>query len=108
VEDWSAAVKACNLANPADNLIIPPMRLPVRAVPNSRTNEILGWEEDALAGRVLRVKIAAPAVDGKANAALREFLAGALRLSKSQVLLEKGGTSRIKMFTIPDGTPVPE
>lgn len=45
------------------------MKLPVRAVPNARTSEILGWEEDALAGRVLKVRIAAPAVDGKANEA---------------------------------------
>ena len=84
------------------------MRLPVRAVPNSRTSEILGWEKDALAGRVLKVKIAAPAVDGKANAALVAFLAETLRLPKSKVSLEKGGTSRFKQFSLPDGTQLPE
>ncbi len=83
------------------------MKLPVRAVPNSRTSEILGWEDDALAGRVLKIRVAAPAVDGKANAALREFLAKSLGISKSKVVLERGDTSRIKMFTIPDGTVLP-
>ena len=83
------------------------MKLPVRAVPNARTSEILGWEEDALAGRVLKVRIAAPAVDGKANEALREFLAKSLGLPKSKVTLERGSTSRVKMFTVPDGTTLP-
>ncbi len=80
------------------------MQLRVLAVPNSKTTEIVGWEEDPRAGRILRVRIAAPAVDGKANAALREFLAKQLGLPKSQVSLEKGGTSRIKTFSIPEGT----
>lgn len=83
------------------------MKLPVRAVPNARTSEILGWEEDALAGRVLKVRVAAPAVDGKANEALREFQAKSLGLPKSKITLERGPTSRVKMFTVPDGTALP-
>lgn len=79
----------------------------MRAVPNARTSEILGWDEDALAGRVLKIRISAPAVDGKANGALRDFIARSLGLSKSEVVLEKGAQSRIKMFTIPDGTVLP-
>ncbi|WP_216822939.1 DUF167 domain-containing protein [Aeromicrobium sp. A1-2] len=46
-------------------------------------------------------------VDGKANTALRDFLATSLGLSKSKVVLEKGGTSRFKTFEIPDGTELP-
>lgn len=83
------------------------MKLVVRAVPNASRSEIAGWEEDPRAGRVLRVRIAAPPVEGKANTALREFLAKALGLSKSVVVLEKGDSSRLKTFTIPDGTPLP-
>ena len=74
------------------------------AVPNARASEVVGWEDDSRAGRVLRVKIAAPPVDGKANAALREFLACHFGLPKSKVVLEKGDSSRIKTFTLPDGT----
>ena len=55
----------------------------------------------------LRVRIAAPPVEGKANAALREFLAKALGLPKSSVSLDKGDGSRLKTFLIPDGTPLP-
>jgi uncharacterized protein (TIGR00251 family) len=83
------------------------MMLRVRATPNARSSEILGWEEDPQLGRVLRVRIAAPPVEGKANAALREFLAKSLGLAKSSVTLTKGGSSRCKTFEIPDGTPLP-
>ena len=82
------------------------MHLHVRATPNARRSEIVGWEEEAQVGRVLRVRIAAPPVDGKANVALREFLAKTLGLSKSMVTLEKGGSSRYKTFRIPDGTQI--
>lgn len=83
------------------------MRLAVKAVPNARTSEVVGWEDDPVAGRVLKVRIAAPAVEGKANEALRGFLAKKLGLAKSEVLLEKGDTSRVKRFRIPDGTLLP-
>jgi uncharacterized protein (TIGR00251 family) len=81
----------------------PANKLHVRATPNARTSEIVGWEDEPLVGRVLHVRIAAPPVDGKANAALRGFLATSLGLPKSKVILEKGGSSRYKTFAIPDG-----
>ena len=83
------------------------MKLRVRATPNARQSEVIGWETDPQAGPLLRVRIAAPPVDGKANAALRDFLAKWLGLPKSKVMLEKGGTSRFKTFEIPDGTELP-
>ncbi len=83
------------------------MKLRVRATPNARQSEVIGWETDPQAGPLLRVRIAAPPVDGKANAALRDFLAKSLGLPKSKVVLEKGGTSRFKTFEIPDGTRLP-
>jgi len=76
----------------------------VLAVPNARAGEVIGWEDDPRAGRVLRVKVAAPPVEGKANAALREVLAKHFGVAKSQVVLAKGSTSRVKVFTLPDGT----
>ena len=83
------------------------MKIRVRATPNARRSEVIGWEDDAQAGRILRVRIAAPPVDGKANAELRDFLAKTLNLPKSKVSLEKGNASRFKSFEIPDGTPLP-
>jgi uncharacterized protein (TIGR00251 family) len=82
-------------------------KLHVKATPNARTSEITGWEDDPLHGRILRVRIAAPPVEGKANAALRAFLADRLGLAKSQVILEKGDTSRIKTFSVPDDAILP-
>lgn len=83
------------------------MKLRIRATPNAKRSEIIGWEDDPQAGRVLRVRVAAPPTEGKANAELREFLAKSLRLPKSQVVLEKGDSSRVKTFEIPDGTALP-
>lgn len=83
------------------------MKLRVRASPNARQSEIIGWEDEPQAGRILRVKIAAAPVDGAANQVLRDFLAKSLGLSKSRVVLEKGNSSRFKTFEIPDGTVLP-
>jgi uncharacterized protein (TIGR00251 family) len=84
-----------------------PVKLRVRATPNARRSEAVGWEDDPQAGRVLRVRVAAPPVEGKANEELRDFIAKSLGLPKSKVLLEKGGASRFKSFEIPDGTALP-
>ncbi len=78
------------------------MRIRVRAVPNAGRSEVAGWEEDPRAGRVLRVRIAAPPVEGKANRALREVLADWLGVPKSRVNLLKGEGSRIKTYEVPD------
>lgn len=82
-------------------------KLHVKATPNARTSQVLGWEDDPIHGRILRIRVAAPPVEGKANAALRIVLADHLGLSKSQVVLEKGDSSRIKTFLIPDEAELP-
>jgi len=80
------------------------MLIRILAVPNSRASEVIGWEEHPGAGRVLRVKVAAPPVDGKANAALREILASHFKIPKTHVEIGKGASGRIKTLIIPDGT----
>ncbi|MFN8309848.1 MAG: DUF167 domain-containing protein [Chitinophagales bacterium] len=67
----------------------------MKVKPNSRVDEI---SRDA-AGELL-VKVKAPAVDGKANAHLVEFLAKFLSLSKSNIRLQKGSTARFKTLEI--------
>ena len=76
------------------------MILRVHATPNASRNEIIGWENDAQAGRILRVRVAAPPAEGKANRVLRDFLAKSLGLPKSRVVLAKGNASRFKSFEI--------
>lgn len=82
------------------------MILRIRATPNARNSSVIGWEDDPAAGRVLRVRVGAPPVEGKANDELRAFLAKTLGIPKSSVVLNKGSSSRIKSFQIPDGTPL--
>jgi uncharacterized protein (TIGR00251 family) len=48
----------------------------------------------------LKVQLAAPPVDGEANAALVEFLAGALHVRKSEVVVRRGETGRRKTVRI--------
>ncbi|MDP3158018.1 MAG: DUF167 domain-containing protein [Archangium sp.] len=51
------------------------------------------------AGR-LKIALAAPPVDGEANAALIEFLSDALNVRKSDVSLIEGQTSRRKRLAV--------
>lgn len=81
------------------------MKLALKVTPGARKNEILGWEEDyPQVGRVLKLKIAAPPVEGKANKEIVQFLAKALQVSKSSVEVVHGTSGRIKLVEIPDGT----
>ena len=69
--------------------------LPVRVTPNARKTEVLGWEENTL-----KIKLAAPPVDGKANKALCAFMADWLDIPKRDISLISGDTSRIKRLKI--------
>lgn len=67
----------------------------VRAVPNAPKSEVAGKYLDAV-----KIKIAAPAVEGKANAELVRFLSGLLNLPKSAVSIKSGDVARIKIVEI--------
>ncbi|MBR5196248.1 MAG: YggU family protein [Akkermansia sp.] len=81
------------------------MKLALKVTPGAKKNEILGWEDDyPQIGRVLKVKIAAPPVEGKANKEIVLFLAKALGVTKSSIEVVHGTSGRIKLVEIPDGT----
>lgn len=69
--------------------------IPVRVVPRAKKNEMVGVE-----GGVLRVRIAAPPVKGKANEALVESLAQALGVRKRQVEIVRGQRARDKIIRV--------
>ena len=48
----------------------------------------------------LKVQLAAPPVDGEANAALVDFLAGELGARRSDVTIERGDTGRRKTVRV--------
>lgn len=70
-------------------------RLEVRALPNAPRSEVVGWHDGAL-----KVRVRAPALEGKANKALCEFLAETLGLPKRAVRVLQGETSRKKVVEI--------
>jgi uncharacterized protein (TIGR00251 family) len=74
--------------------------LDVRVQPRAARTEFAG-----LMGERLRVRLQAPPVDGRANAALCEFLAAACGLPRSRVTLERGLSGRDKCVRLHD---VPE
>ena len=57
----------------------------VKAVPRAARDEIVGWLGDAL-----KVRVAAPPQDGRANAALELLLAAALGLRRGVVRVAAG------------------
>jgi uncharacterized protein len=63
--------------------------------PGAKKTEVVGLHGDAL-----KIRLAAPPVDGKANAALIGFVAERLGLAKSAVSLKSGQTSRRKVLEV--------
>lgn len=63
--------------------------------PGAKKSEVVGLHGDAL-----KVRIASPPVDGKANEALVTFIADQLGLPKRAVQLVKGDTSRAKTVLV--------
>jgi hypothetical protein len=69
--------------------------LALKAIPNAPRNAVAGWLGDAL-----KVKVHAPALEGRANEELCEFLADELSLPRRAVTVAKGGKSRQKLIAI--------
>ena len=65
--------------------------------PGAKKNEIVG-----LYGEALKLRLAAAPVDGKANAALIEYIAAILDVPRSNVELLAGAASRRKRLRIRD------
>jgi hypothetical protein len=70
-------------------------RLRVRVQPGAKASQVLG-----MANGMLRVRIAAPPVEGRANRALEELLAERLDMPQSQVCVVRGAASRSKLVEL--------
>lgn len=68
--------------------------LTLRIIPNSSKNEIIKTEG------MIKVKITAPPVDGKANKALVEFLSKTFKIPKTSFKITKGETSKDKTLSV--------
>lgn len=74
--------------------------LQVRLVPRGGRDAIVGWQEAAGSAPVLRVRVSAPPVDGKANRALIKLLSRTLGVPSRDVQLTRGQKSRDKTVVI--------
>lgn len=72
-----------------------PVTLELKVVPNAPRDELTGW-----AGATLKVKLRAPALEGRANEALCGFLATRLSLPRRAVTLLRGEKSRHKLVRV--------
>ncbi len=68
----------------------------VKIIPNARQSEVVGWE-----GKTLKVRIAAPATEGKANKELVRFVAKICDCAPSEVEIMKGQTAKMKLLDVP-------
>jgi uncharacterized protein (TIGR00251 family) len=73
--------------------------LAVRAQPGARKTAIQGIYGEGSAAQ-LKIAVQAPPVEGKANAALTEFLSDFFSLSRSKVELAQGELNRSKVFLL--------
>jgi uncharacterized protein YggU (UPF0235/DUF167 family) len=83
----------------------PPLRLVVRLTPRGGRDAIEGWARDACGRPYLKARVAAPAVDGAANAALQALIAKALKRPKSAVRIVGGDHARLKHLEIDGADP---
>lgn len=73
----------------------PSTTIPIRLTPRAGRDAIQGWDGDTL-----RVRVAAPPVEGQANAALTRLLARALRLPSRDIAIVRGARGRDKVVQV--------
>ena len=76
-------------------MVVRQSKLSLRVQPNATSNEAVSF-----IGGILRVKVAAPPVKGKANNELISFLSKVLGIDKSSLTIMKGHTSRNKVILV--------
>jgi hypothetical protein len=77
--------------------------LTLHVQPGARRSEIVGLHGDAL-----KLKLAAPPVEGRANEALLKFISGLFGVPLRQVELRQGAQSRHKVVEVVGSTVDPE
>lgn len=74
---------------------MPHVDIAVRLTPKAKADEIVGMRDG-----VLIVRVTAPPVEGKANAALCRLLARRLRVAPGRISVVKGSASRGKLVRV--------
>jgi uncharacterized protein YggU (UPF0235/DUF167 family) len=76
------------------------MQIAVRVTPRGGRDGIDGWIRDDAGRLLLKVRVAAAAAEGQANAAVLNLLAKALGRPKSALSLLGGQTARVKRIEV--------
>jgi uncharacterized protein (TIGR00251 family) len=74
--------------------------LAIHAQPGAKRTEVAG-----IHGGALKVRVAAPALEDRANEALAAFIAGRLGVARRAVTLVAGAKSRAKRFAVAGAPP---
>ncbi|MCJ2085186.1 DUF167 family protein [Methylobacterium sp. E-005] len=76
------------------------VRLAVRLTPRGGRDAAEGWARDEKGQSYLKARVAAPPVEGAANAALEKLIAKAFKVSRGSVRIVSGDQSRLKILEI--------
>ena len=68
-------------------------QIKIKVIVNAKKNELIKISDNEY-----KVRITAPAVEGKANAAIIDFLAKEFEVKKSKIKIEKGEKSKNKII----------
>ncbi|UCF29533.1 MAG: DUF167 domain-containing protein [Chloroflexota bacterium] len=70
--------------------------LKIRVIPRAKTNEIV----DVLQDGIIKIRLVAPPVNGKANKSLKIFLSSILNIQRSRIEIISGAKGRDKIIRV--------
>jgi len=76
------------------------VKIQIKVSPQSKANKVEECKLDDQENFNIKIRVTAPATDGKANKAVIELLAKHFRLRKSDIEIISGHTSRQKIIAI--------
>lgn len=79
------------------------IKLVLHVQPGAKRTEVIGLHGDAL-----KIRLAAPPIEGRANEALLRFIAGSFNVPRRNVELKQGALSRHKVVLVNGSTLDPE
>jgi uncharacterized protein (TIGR00251 family) len=79
------------------------LSLTLHVQPGAKRTEVCG-----LHGEALKIRLAAPPIEGRANEALLRFIADSFDVAMRQVELKQGGQSRRKVVAVTGSKVAPE
>ena len=71
------------------------MIVQVKITPGAKEDKVIGFAEG-----ILKIKVRAPAIEGKANLALIDLLSKHFKIPKRDVIIKSGESSRLKLVIL--------